>query len=374
MARFNNEIFTQLLNTRLRICCMMSLSLLNMIGDVMPDFWDWASRAITVTQQTIEQAAQVAQETAQGAAETINRGVTDAAAWVAGEPAEQPLDLTALPEAQRAAFYGALFAMAAADGMIDKDELQQIFELIDLAGISAGGRRVIQGYIIQPPRLLDTLQALCLGDEALRYRLMVDLIDVAWANDLVSPEQRYALEVAGRELQITAVQVAAIEQFVGQLKTIRARGIDDSYAAAATKQAAAGLAAVGVPIAAVYLSGSVLGLSAAGITSGLAALGLGLGMVPGIGVAILVGTGIYIGVSRMLDAAGVGGQSQLRAAAERKAKLANQNLQEMIRLLSECVQQLQHANSDPAITHELNQRLRALQQILAKRQRQSGAR
>jgi len=338
----------------------------------MPDFWDWANRAIAATQQTIEQAAQIAQEAAQGAAETINRGVTDAAAWVAGEPAVQPLDITTLPEAQRAAFYGALFAMAGADGAIDKDELEQIFELIDLDGISAGGRRAIQGYVIQPPRLLDTLQALSLGDEALRYRLMVDLVDVAWANDLVSPEQRYALEVAGRELRITAAQVAAIEQFVGQLKVIRERGIDDSYAAAATKQAAAGLAAVGVPIAAVYLSGAVLGLSAAGITSGLAALGLGLGMAPGIGVAILIGTSIYIGVSRILDAGGVGGQAQLRAAAERKFKLANQNIQETINLLIERVPQIQHADSDPEAAGELNQRLRALQQILARRQRKAG--
>src|SRR4051812_10503691 len=107
----------------------------------MPDFWDWASRTIAATQQTLEQAAQVAQDAVQGAAETVTRGVTDAAAWVAGESAAQPLDLTTLPEAQRAAFYGALFAMAAADGAIDKDELQQIFALLDLDGISAGGRR-----------------------------------------------------------------------------------------------------------------------------------------------------------------------------------------------------------------------------------------
>ena len=56
--------------------------------------------------------------------------------------------------------------------------------------------------------------------------------------------------------------------------------------------------AVGVPVAAVYLSGSVTGLSAAGVTSGLAALGLGgvLGlsaMVSGIGVAIIGGVGAY---------------------------------------------------------------------------------
>src|SRR5829696_4316476 len=103
-----------------------------LLGGSMPDFWEWASRAIAATQQTLEQAAQVTHAAVQGAAETVNRGVTDAAAWVAGAGATQPLDLTALPEAQRAAYGGALFAMAAADGSIDKDELQQILELNDM--------------------------------------------------------------------------------------------------------------------------------------------------------------------------------------------------------------------------------------------------
>jgi hypothetical protein len=41
------------------------------------------------------------------------------------------------------------------------------------------------------------------------------------------------------------------------------------------KELTAKAGAVGVPLAAVYLSGSVIGMSAAGITSGLATLGLG---------------------------------------------------------------------------------------------------
>ena len=56
-----------------------------------------------------------------------------------------------------------------------------------------------------------------------------------------------------------------------------------------------------MPLGAIYLSGSVTGLSAAGIVSGLAALGMGgvLGlsaMVTGIGVAIIVGGTTYKGV------------------------------------------------------------------------------
>ena len=63
-------------------------------------------------------------------------------------------------------------------------------------------------------------------------------------------------------------------------------------------------AAVGVPLAAVYLSGSVIGISAAGMTSGLAALGMGgvLGfssMFTGIGVAVLLGVGAYKGMKKV---------------------------------------------------------------------------
>jgi hypothetical protein len=66
-------------------------------------------------------------------------------------------------------------------------------------------------------------------------------------------------------------------------------------------------AAVGTPLAAVYLSGSVIGMSAAGMTSGLATLGFGglLGlssMATGIGVAVLIGVGAYAGINTLTGA------------------------------------------------------------------------
>jgi hypothetical protein len=161
------------------------------------------------------------------------------------------------------------------------------------------------------------------------------------------------------------------------MRDLRLRGLDDNYAAEAAKQAAAGLSAVGIPIAAVYLSGSVIGFSAAGITSGLAALGLGLGMVPGIGVAILLGTGMYMGVSYMLDAGGHREKERLRTEAARKAQLVIQHLQETINVLIDRVQALEGAAVTAAVNgealRELNARLRALQQLLARRQIQSGS-
>jgi hypothetical protein len=211
----------------------------------------------------------------------------------------------------------------------------------------------------------------------MRYGVMVNLLEVALANDLIAPEQREAIATAGQVLQVSPAQVEAIEQFVRRMRDLRLRGLNDNYAAEVAKQAAAGLSAVGVPIAAVYLSGSVIGLSAAGITSGLAALGLGLGMVPGIGVAILLGTGIYMGVSYLLDAGGHREKERLRAEAARKAQLVILQLQETINVLIERVLTLEGAAATAAANanaiRELNARLLALQQLLARRQSQSAS-
>src|SRR5205085_10284638 len=127
-------------------------------------------------------------------------------------------------------------------------------------------------------------------------------------------------------------QIEAIERAVLELKEAPARGENDNHAADpadadALKRVAAGLPAVGIPIAAVSVLGSVGGLSAAGITSGLAALGLGLGMVPGIGVAIIGGTVVYGGLSKVLDVGGRQAKERAQAEAERKAELVIRNMQ-----------------------------------------------
>lgn len=67
------------------------------------------------------------------------------------------------------------------------------------------------------------------------------------------------------------------------------------------KDVVANGAAIGVPVAAIYMAGSVVGLSAAGITSGLAALGFGglfglSAMMTGIGVLIVGGVMIHSAV------------------------------------------------------------------------------
>ena len=123
-----------------------------------------------------------------------------------------------------------------------------------------------------------------------------------------------------RLLNIKTNQVAVIEEGCVSDEQILSGDITDDEKVTAAKAISAKAAAVGVPIAAIYLTGSVTGLSASGITSGLAALGLGgvLGlssMVSGIGVAIILGVGIYMGIRWLL------GNSERDKAARREIML-----------------------------------------------------
>jgi len=293
----------------------------------------------------------------------------------------EPLDLAKVSESDRLAFYGALFAIAFADDSIDKDEVELIFGMMDLEGMTESAKRQVQSYIIEPPSLWACLRLLESANEQLRYGLMINLVDTAWANDELDSNEEEAIVLAQYELKISNEQLGAIKTFIQKVREIRVRGLDDNYAADAIKTAAAGLSAVGVPVAAVWLSGSVIGLSAAGITSGLAGLGalIGIGgMIPGIGVAILLGTGIFMGVNALLDTGDKSKKVQLQAEKERKAQLVIKNMQGAINQLVEQISSLQEkainleaSASDAEANREaiklLTERLKFMQQSVTKR-------
>lgn len=298
----------------------------------------------------------------------------------------ESLDLAKVSERDRLAFYGALFAIAFADNSIDKEEVELIFGMMDLEGMTEPAKRQVQSYIIEPPSLWTCLRSLEAADEQLRYGLMINLVDVAWANDELDSNEKKALVLAQRELKISNEQLDAIKKFIQKVREIRVRGLDDDYAADAIKTAAAGLSAVGVPVAAVWFSGSVIGLSAAGITSGLAGLGalIGIGgMIPGIGVAILLGTGIFMGVNALLDTGDKSKKAQLQAEKERKAQLVIKNMQGAINQLVEQIADLQKkainlelSASNAAENREairlLTERLKFMQQSVTKRKQVFG--
>ena len=205
--------------------------------------------------------------------------------------------------------------MAAVDGQMAREELELIYEIVDTEGLPEAVGRRLYAYAVEPPTLGHCLWTVRDAPEAVRHGLMINLVEVAVSDYLLSEAEREALTEAQLLLGIGDQQRAAMMRYAEEVRRIRERGIDDNHAVDAIKTAVSGMTAVGVPITAVVYSGSVAGLSAAGITSGLAALGLGLGMVPGIGVAILIGTAAFVGLNYIFDTGASGRRSSIVASA-----------------------------------------------------------
>src|ERR671917_236754 len=120
------------------------------------------------------------------------------------------LHLKLLPENQRVAFYGAMFAMAAADGQIQREELELIYETLDTEGLSEEARRRLYAYAIEPPALQDCLQTLSDAPESARHGLMLNLVEVAVSDYLLSNPERDALTQGQLTLGISNEQRTAM--------------------------------------------------------------------------------------------------------------------------------------------------------------------
>lgn len=224
------------------------------------------------------------------------------------------------------------------DGAIDQRELAELQTLMAQLNFSPELRHEARGYIANPCHsVMELLAAMdehvprgC--EQALHLSLLKDLIRVARATsgpgsgDTVL-EHDFIQRVADLT-SISRPQMEVLESACDFDEQILAGQISDSQIANHAKTLAAKASAVGMPIAAVYLSGSVVGLSASGITSGLAALGLGgvLGlssMVTGIGVVILLGVSAYTGV-RWLTGGGERSKSAMREEMLQQVLFLNQ--------------------------------------------------
>ncbi|MBD0309219.1 MAG: hypothetical protein ICV80_14230, partial [Microcoleus sp. T1-bin1] len=75
-------------------------------------------------------------------------------------------------ESELLAFYGSLFAIAAADGSVDIDELDLLFKTINLDKFSDSAKAQIHSYTATPPSLGDCLQTLSHSEEPLRLGVM----------------------------------------------------------------------------------------------------------------------------------------------------------------------------------------------------------
>lgn len=275
-------------------------------------------------------------------------------------------------EEERLAFYGSLFGMSAIDDEVDRDELFTICEILETDDLSEEATERLKEYAVDPPAFEECVDELTESDEVLRFATMINLVEVAKADEVVVERESDALASTADKLGVNDEQLDEINEFVDTMREVRERGLDDDRAEQTIKSAVSGLAGVGVPVAAVYFSGSIIGLSAAGVTSGLAALGLGLGMVPGIGVAVAIGTATFLGVKYVADTRRRDKEQSVKAEREQRAQRLVQNLQEMIAYLTERVSELQasaeQASANKEAIEKLNNRIAKMKKILARRE------
>lgn len=125
-------------------------------------------------------------------------------------PAPSTLDLHPLPESQRLSFYGALFAMSAADRDMDESEDDRIFESLDLGDLSGDARKKVFRLAIQPPPLERCLLEFKDADVELRRALMLNLIDVVLADGLIEPAEHVGLHEAREVLGIDRDDMAGL--------------------------------------------------------------------------------------------------------------------------------------------------------------------
>ncbi|MDX1418696.1 MAG: hypothetical protein R3181_01910 [Rubricoccaceae bacterium] len=122
------------------------------------------------------------------------------------------LDLSGLPEAQRIAFYGALFAMSAADRSMDPVETDRIEETLDLGHLSPEARKQVLSQAIHPQPLERCLLQLKDTSEEIRKGLMLNLIDVVLADEAIEPGEHQGLLLARQMLGLSYDDVALLHE------------------------------------------------------------------------------------------------------------------------------------------------------------------
>ena len=218
---------------------------------------------------------------------------------------EHPLEKYS--ENEQIAYLSILSAVCYVDKEFRDEEKRQLDVLLAQLKISDVGKAKIYSsvFYFQDEDKLANLEVIQnLGNTDLKYTLISDLCLFSLVDStFTDKEYQYILGI-GEALGITKEQVDAIKSVQENLHKIKDILPNSEKFKRLITDSAANLAAVGVPIAAIAASGSVFGLGAAGITSGLAALGalVGGGMLIGAVVVVpAIAIGAAYGVKKLFD-------------------------------------------------------------------------
>jgi len=212
-------------------------------------------------------------------------------------------------ENEQIAYLSILSAVCYVDKEFGDKEKRQLDVLLAQLKISDAGKAKIYSSVfnLQHEDKLANIESIQkLGNTELKYTLISDLCLFSLVDSKFTDEEYQYILGIGRVLGITQEQVDAVKSIQENLDKIKDIPSNSERFKQVIKDSASNLAAVGVPIGAIAASGSVFGLSAAGITSGLAALGalVGGGMLLGAVVVVpAIALGAAYGVKKLFDIA-----------------------------------------------------------------------
>ena len=120
------------------------------------------------------------------------------------------LDLSGLSDADRVAFFGALFSMSAADRAMVESETDRIFQSLDLGHMTEEARKEVFAYSINPPPLERNLLVFKDADLEFRRTLMLNLIDIVLADKAIEPGEHVGLHQARQILDLSLDETAVL--------------------------------------------------------------------------------------------------------------------------------------------------------------------
>lgn len=209
-------------------------------------------------------------------------------------------------ENEQIAYLSILSAVCYVDKEFGDKEKRQLDILLAQLKISDVGKAKIYSSVfnLQHEDKQANLEAIQnLGNTELKYTLISDLCLFSLVDSKVTDEEYQYILGIGEVLGITQEQVDAIKSLQENLYKIKDIPSNSEKVKQVIKNSAASLAGVGVPIGAIAASG-FFGLSAAGISSGLATLGalVGGGMLAGAVIVVpAIALGTAYGVKKLFD-------------------------------------------------------------------------
>ena len=198
------------------------------------------------------------------------------------------------------------------DQKIDEKELAELFLLMTRLELNRDSRFEVRAYITEIStdtiESIETLLTVIKNNaeishhESLMVSLVKDLINVYFSTKAKISRDFPFLDKYKNLFGLSETQINLAYDTVENDHKLLKDDLDDNAIQKNAKELAAKAAAAGMPLAAVYISGSVIGMSAAGITSGLATLGMGLGMTGGLAAIGMIGVLSYKGVKHLTGA------------------------------------------------------------------------